>query len=112
VLQVVIFVAPEFAVGAEACVVRYRGRLDSSEHHEGMRTIHARVPQAEVGSFVSTLMADSNGRARTSMRLCEHWPTPERPPGYPTTGVREPRPKLPLLRSGAIAVPEPTGDSG
>lgn len=112
VLQVVIFVAPEFAAGVENCVLRYRGRLDSSEHREGMQTIRARVPQAEVGLFVSALMADTNGSARTSMRLCEYWPAFERPPGYPTTGVREPRPKTPVLRNGAVAIPESDGDSG
>jgi translation elongation factor EF-G len=112
VLHVVISVAPEFAAGVEGCVLRRRGRLDSSEHRDGVQTIHARVPHAEVGPFVSALMADTNGSARTSMRLCEYSPTLERPPGDPMSRVREPRPKAPVLRNGAIAVPEPDGDSG
>jgi translation elongation factor EF-G len=114
VLHVVIFVSPEFAVGVEGCVLRYRGRLESSKHREGVQTIRALLPQAAAGPFVSALMADTNGTARTAMRLCEFWPTLERPPGDPTTGVREPRPNVPVLRNGAIAVPEPKpgGDSG
>ena len=112
VLHVVVFVAPEFTAAVEGCVLRYRGRLGSSEHREGVQTVRARVPQADVGPFVSALMAETNGSARTSMKLCEYWPTLERPPGDPTTGVREPRPKVPVLRNGAIAGPEPDDASG
>ena len=103
-------VAPEFATSVHSFLLRYRGRLHSSEHSDGVQTIRARVPQDEVGPFVSALMAQTNCSARTSMRLCEYWPTLERPPDDPTTGVREPRPKVPILGNGAIAVPEPDGD--
>lgn len=110
VLDVMIVVAPEFAPSVHSFLLRHRGRLYSSEHGDGVQRIRARVPQAEAGPFVSALMAHTNGSARTSMRLCEYWPTPERPPGDPTAGVREPRPKMPILRNGAIAAPESEGD--
>jgi translation elongation factor EF-G len=110
VMHVVIVVAQEFAACLHALVPRHRGRLDSSEHRDGVQTIRARVPQAEVAAFVSAVLADTNGRARTSMVLDEYWPVLERPPGEPTAGVREPRPNVPVLRSGAIAVPEPEPD--
>lgn len=111
-MRVVIFVPQEFAARLEARVPAHRGQLHSSEHRDGVQTIRAGVPQAEVAAFVSAVLADSNGRARMSMTVNEYWPLLERPPGDPTAGVREPRPNVPVLRSGAIAVPEPeSGDS-
>lgn len=107
VMRVVIFVPQRFAAGAEACVSDHRGLVDSSEHRDGLQTIRARVPHADVAVFVSALLADTDGAARTSMMLSEYWPVLQSPPGDPTTGVREPRPKIPAGRSGAIAVPEP-----
>ena len=107
VLNVVIYVSHEFATRVEACVPRHRGRLVSSEVRAGVQTIRARVPQTNVGAFVSALMAATNGTARTSMVLYEYWPLLQPPPGEPTVGVREPRPTVPPGRSGAIAVPEP-----
>ena len=112
VMHVVIVVDQEFAARVEARVPRHRGRLHSSEHRDGVQTIGARVPQADVAAFVSALMTDTNGRARTSMEIYEYWPVLERPPGDPSAGVREPRPNVPVSRSGAIAVPEPDDDSG
>ena len=109
-MHVVIVVAQEFAARLEARVSRHRGRLHSSEHHDGVQTIRVRVPQAEVAAFVSAVLADTNGQARTSMVLYEYWPVHQRPPGDPTAGVREPRPSVPVLRSGAVAVPEPEPD--
>ena len=109
-MHVVIVVPQEYAAGVEARLPRHRGRLQSSEHRDGVQTIRARVPQAEVAAFIATLMADTHGRARTSMVVYEYWPVLHSPPGEPTAGVREPRPKLPVLRSGAIAVPEPEDD--
>ena len=44
------------------------------------------------------------------MVLYEYWPVLQPPPGEPEAGVREPRPKVPVGRSGAIAVPEPYDD--
>ena len=111
-MHVVIVVAQEFAARLEARILRHRGRLHSSEYRDGVQTIGARVPQAEVAAFVSAVMADTDSRARTSMVLYEYWPVLEHPPGDPTTGVREPRPNVPVLRSGANAVPEPSDDSG
>jgi translation elongation factor EF-G len=114
VLHVVIFVPLEFADGVKSGVLRYRGRFDSSARCDAVPeiAIHARVPQAEVGPFVSALMAYTNGSARTSMRLCEYWPAPHRPPADPTIAVREPRPNAPVSRNGAIAIPEPDEDFG
>ena len=109
-MHVVIVVAQESAARVQNRVHRHRGRVDSSEHRDGEQTISARVPEAEVAAFVSALMADTDCRARTSMVLYEYWPALERPPGDLTTGVREPRPNVPVLRSGTIAVPEPEHD--
>jgi len=52
-------------------------------------------------------MVDTSGAARTSMVLYEYWPVLQPPPGDPAAGVREPRPKVPAGRSGAVALPEP-----
>jgi translation elongation factor EF-G len=109
-MDVVIVVPQEFAARVQARVPHHRGRVHSSEHRDGVQTIRARVPQAEVAAFVSAVLADTNGRARTSMALHEYWPVMEGPPGDPTAGVRQPRPNAPVSRSGAIAVPEPEPD--
>jgi len=106
VMHVVIVVPHVFAARVEARIPHYRGRVQSSEHRDGSQTIRARVADVSVPAFVSALMADTNGTARTSMVLYEHCPVPQ-PPGDPAAGVREPRPKVPTGRSGAIAVPEP-----
>src|SRR5215203_7269581 len=90
-MHVVIVVPQEFAARVEARVSRHRGRLHSSEHRDVVRTIRARVPEADVAAFVSAVLADTNGRARTSMVLYGSWPVLERPPGDPMAGVREPR---------------------
>jgi translation elongation factor EF-G len=106
-MHVVINVPQEYAARVETRVSRARGRVVESEHRDGTQTIRARVPEVEVGAFVSALVEDTGGRVRTSMVLYEYWPVPERPPGEPTAGVREPRPRAPTGRTGAIAVPEP-----
>jgi translation elongation factor EF-G len=111
VMHVVIVVPQTYAAGVEARLPRYRGRVISSEHRDGVQTIRARVPQVDVAAFVSELILYTEGRARTSMVVYEYWPTLQDPPGEPTAGVREPRPRRPVLRSGAIAVPEPDADS-
>jgi len=110
-MHVVIVVPQEFAARVEARVPHHRGLLHSSEHRDGVQTLRARVPQASVPGFVSALMVDTNGKARTSMILYEYWPVLEAPPGDPTAGVREPRPKVPAGRTGAIALPEPDDES-
>src|SRR4051794_10475928 len=104
-MHVVNIVPQEFAASLDARVLQHRGPLQLSEHRDGVQTIHACAPQAEVAAFVSAVLADTNGRARTSMAVCEYWPVLEPPPGDATAGVREPRPNVPVLRSGAIAVP-------
>ena len=109
-MHVVIVVPQEFAAGVAARLPPHRGRLQSSEHCDGVQTISAQVPQAEVAALVSEVLAYTNNRARTSMVLAEYWPALEHPPGDPMAGVAEPRPKLPVSRSGAMAVPEPDPD--
>ena len=109
-MHVVIFVPPEYATAVLAAVARHRGLVRSSECKEATQTIRARVPQAEVAGFASTLFRQTDGRARSSMVLYEYWPVARPPSGEPEAGVREPRPRVPVLRSGAIAVPEPDDD--
>jgi translation elongation factor EF-G len=110
VMHVVIVVPHAFAARVEARLPYHRGRVQSSEHRDGVQTIRARVPEANVSALVTALMANTNGTARTSMVLDEYWPVlqpPARGAGDPTAGVREPRPRAPTGRSGAVAVPEP-----
>ena len=106
-MHVLVVVSHEFAARVEGRVHQHRGRLHSSEYRDGVQTIRARIPQADVAAFTSALMVDSHGTARTSMVLYEYWPEPQPPSGDPTASVREPRPRVPTPRSGAIAVPEP-----
>lgn len=110
-MHVVIIVPQECNTAVLATVSRSRGRIVSSEYRDGTQTIKARVPQAEVSGFISTLIRQTDGRARTSMVLYEYWPVsgPVSGPssGDPAAGVREPRPKAPVLRSGAISLDEP-----
>jgi translation elongation factor EF-G len=106
VMHVMIVVPQALAARVEARIPHHRGLVHSSEHRDGLQTIRARVPEANVAAFVTVLMLDTNGTARTSMVLYEYWPVLQ-PPGDPTAGVREPRPRVPFGRSGAIAVPEP-----
>ena len=106
VMHVVIVVPQAFAARVEARVPHHRGLVQSSEHRDGVQTIRARVPEVSVAAFVAELMTETNGTARTSMVLYEYWPVLQ-PPADPAAGVREPRPKVPVGRSGAIAVPEP-----
>jgi translation elongation factor EF-G len=110
VMHVVIFVPQEFNTAVLAAVFQHRGVVRSSEYADGTHKISARVPQAEVSDFSLTLWRRTDGRARTSMVLYEYWPALQPPPGEPEAGVREPRPKAPAGRSGAIAVPEPDDD--
>src|SRR5688500_5502181 len=110
-MHVVIVLPQECAARLHARVPMHRGRLHASEYRDGEQTISARVPQAELAAFVSAVLADTNGLARMSMKLHEYWPELHPPSGGdPTAGVREPRPNVPVLRSGAIAVPEPKAD--
>jgi len=108
-MHVVIFVPPECNTAVLAAVSKHRGRVQSSEYVDGTQKISARVPQAEVGDLSSTLWRQTDGQARTSMVLYEYWPALQPPPGEgePEAGVREPRPRVPAGRSGAVAVPEP-----
>jgi elongation factor G len=107
VMHVVITAPQEWNTAVLATVAKYRGRLVSTDYREASVKISARIPQAEVGAFSTTLVRQTDGRASTSMVLYEYWPISEPPPGEPEAGVREPRPRVPVLRSGAVAIPEP-----
>jgi translation elongation factor EF-G len=109
-MHVVIIVPQECHTTVLATVAQHRGRILSSEYRDGKQKISARVPQAEVPAFSSKLWRQTDGRAHTSMVLYEYWPVSQPPQGDPDVGVREPRPKVPVGRSGAIAVPEPDDD--
>jgi translation elongation factor EF-G len=111
VMHVVIVVPQECTTDVLAAVSQHRGRIESSEYRDGTQTVRARVPQAEVAAFSAMLWRRTTGRARTSMVLYEYWPVLQPPPGAPEIGVRQPRPKVPVGRSGAVSVPEPDDDS-
>jgi translation elongation factor EF-G len=106
-MYVVIIVPHECNPAVLAAVAQSRGLLVSSEYRDEQQIVRARIPQSDIPGFTSKLHRQTDGRARTSMVLYEHWPVAEPPRGDPSTGVREPRPKAPVLRSGAIAVDEP-----
>ena len=78
VMHVVITAPAECNTAVLATVAKYRGRLVSTEYRQGSVTISARVPQAEVGAFSTTLLRQTDGRASTSMVLYEYWPIAER----------------------------------
>src|SRR5690349_2818203 len=105
-MRVAITFPQESASCVAARFAAHRGQLESSQHRDGEQTICAHIPHAEVPAFVSEVLADTNNKVRTSTTLAEYWPASERPPGNPTAGVREPRPRVPSSLSGAIAVPE------
>ena len=106
-MHIVIVVPRAFAARVEACVPNHRGRLYSSDRRDEVQTIHARVPKANVAAFVSALMIAADGTAQTSMLLYQYFPNAQPPPADPTAGVREPWPRSPSPRRGAIAVAEP-----
>jgi len=106
-MHVVIIVPQECSTAVLAAVSQCRGRLVSSDYRDGTQTVRARVPQVEVSGFIAKLARQTDGRARTSMVLFEYWPVADPPSGDPDAGVREPRPRVPVLRSGAISLDEP-----
>jgi translation elongation factor EF-G len=61
--------------------------------------------------FEHALSSLTRGRGTYSMVLYEYRPAPESPPLDPEAGVREPRPRVPVGRSGAISLAEPEPDS-
>ena len=109
-MHIVIFLPQECNTAVLAAITRHRGRTLSSEYCGGTQKISARVPQAEVPGLASALWRHTGGRAHTSMVLYEYWPVSQPPPGDPDAGVREPRPRVPVGRSGAVAMPEPDDD--
>jgi len=110
VMHVVVIVPQEGNTAVLATLAQHRGRVVSSEYRDAKQKISARVPQAEVPGFSTKLWRQTDGRAHTSMVLYEYWPVSQPPPGDPAAGVREPRPKVPVGRSGAVALPEPDED--
>ena len=107
VMHVVAVVPMEHATGVAECLLRRRGRIQSREHRGDKQIIRARVPQAEMLNFWSELSDRTGGLGTFSMVLYEYMPVPE-PPGLdPETGVREPRPRVPVGRRGAASVAEP-----
>jgi elongation factor G len=110
IMHVVIVVPQECQTAVLAAVARCRGRSVVSEYRDGVQKITARIPQVEVADLSTTLWRLTDGRARTSMVLYEYRPVLQPPPGEPEAGVRQPRPLVPVGRSGAVAVPEPDDD--
>jgi translation elongation factor EF-G len=110
VMHVVAAVPVEDGTGVAECLQRRRGRILSSEHRGDKQFIRARVPQAELADFWSELSNRTGGRGTFSMVLYEYWPVSQPPPLDPATGVREPRPRVPVGRSGAISIAEPEPD--
>jgi translation elongation factor EF-G len=110
VMYVVAVVPQECAVRLVEDLSRRRGRIQSQEHRDANVTLRARIPLAEMFGFEHALSSFTRGRGTYSMVLYEYCPAPESPPLDPDTGVREPRPKVPVGRSGAISLAEPEPD--
>jgi elongation factor G len=110
VMHVVVVVPVEDGTTVADCLLRRRGRILSRDQRGDNQMIRARVPQAGMFDFWSDLSGRTGGRGTFSMVLYEYQPVPEAPPNEPEAGVREPRPRAPAGRSGAISVAEPEPD--
>lgn len=111
VMHVVAMVPVEDGTRVAECLERRRGRVQSREHRGDKQIIRARVPQAGMIDFWSELSNHTRGLGTFSMVLYEYQPALETPPPEPEVGVREPRPRAPAGRSGAISLAEPEPDS-
>ena len=107
VMHVVAIVPVEDGTRVAEALLRRRGRIVSREHQGDKQTIRARVPQTAMLDFWSELSDRTGGLGTFSMVLYEYAPVPEAPPLDPETGVREPRPRVPVLGRGAISLAEP-----
>lgn len=107
VMHVVAVVPVEDGTRVAESLLRRRGRIQSRDHRGDIQIIRARVPQAEMIDFWSDLSERTGGKGTFSMVLYEYQSESETPPPEPDTGVREPRPRVPLGRSGAISLAEP-----
>ena len=54
-----------------------RGRVQAVDGHAVTRSIHARVPMAELFGYVTSLRGRTQGRASASMRLAAYEPLPD-----------------------------------
>jgi translation elongation factor EF-G len=110
VMHVVTMVPVECATWVADGLLHRRGRILSRDHKGDNQIIRARVPQAGMIDFGSELSDRTGGRGTFSMVLYEYTQAPEAPqapPTEPEAGVREPRPRTPRGRTGAISVAEP-----
>ena len=106
-MHVVTIVPVECGAWVAEGLFRRRGQILSRDHKGDKAIIRARVPQAGMLDFGSELSDRTGGQGTFSMVLYEYTPVPETPPNEPEAGVREPRPRTPRGRTGAIAVAEP-----
>jgi len=107
VMHVVAVVPVECGTGVAELLLRRGGHILSRDHKGDKQIIRARVPQAGMIASWSELSDRTGGRGTFSMVLYEYTTAPEAPPNEPEAGVREPRPRAPRGRSGAISVAEP-----
>jgi len=109
-MHVVTVVPVESATWVAEGLFRRGAQILSRDHKGDKEVIRARVPQAGMTDFWPELSDRTGGRGTFSMVLYEYTPAPAAPPAPPNepeAGVREPRPRVPLGRTGAIAVAEP-----
>jgi translation elongation factor EF-G len=111
VMHVVAVVPVECGTWVAEGLFQRRGNILSRDHRGDNQIIRARVPQAGMIDFWSELSDRTGGRGTFSMVLYEYTPAPETPPNEPEAGVREPLPRTPRGRAGAIAVAEPEPDT-
>ena len=107
IMHVVAVVPVECGTWVAEGLLQRRGHILSRDHRGDTQTIRARVPQAGMIDFWSELSSRTGGRGTFSMVLYDYTPVPEAPPNEPEAGVREPRPRVPHGRTGAISVVEP-----
>jgi translation elongation factor EF-G len=107
VMHVVAVVPVECGTWVAEALLQRRGHILSRDQRGDKQTIRARVPQAGMIDFWSELSDRTGGRGTFSMVLYEYTPLPEAPPDGPEAGVREPRPRVPRRRTGAVSVAEP-----
>ena len=109
-MHVVVVVPVECGTWVAEGLFQRGGHILSRDHKGDKQIIRARVPQAGMIDFWSELSGRTGGRGTFSMVLYEYAAAPEAPqapPNDPEAGVREPRPRSPRGRTGAISVAEP-----
>jgi translation elongation factor EF-G len=107
-MHVVAVVPVECGTWVAEGLLQRRGHILSRDHNGDNQIIRARVPQGGMIDFWSELSDRTGGQGTFSMVLYEYTPVPEStPPNEPEAGVREPRPRPPRGRTGAVSVAEP-----